>query len=283
MDTVSPVTADKYRGNIYTKFNYIDLFKFNKQNYNDFLIKLSFNIKFLPQVGKIKYFNFFKSKLLWINNLKQGISAIRQYYSHNMPYPSIQHQTQSSLIGLFNLSYGRELINKLKNISTNTSYNKNVLFEFKYTSKKRQKLFLNRRILKKYIFNKTRLKKNKKFNKIKKLQISNTSYGKIIKHKMKYHFEFILSFLVWKLNKKKHKLYNLKKLNIFRENYINNNSYCTSYKLKRNNRSMDIQLDISKTKLNNLNLNRYTSNKTAILSSTFLLLNVLNTKFFFKN
>lgn len=98
-------------------------------------------------------------KLLWINNLKQGISAIRQYYSRNIPYSSIQHQTQDSLIGLFNLSYGRELINKLKNISTNISYNKNVLFEFKYISKKRQKLFLNRRILKKYIFNKTRLKK----------------------------------------------------------------------------------------------------------------------------
>lgn len=100
---------------------------------------------------------------------------------------------------------------------------------------------------------------------------------------MKYHFEFILSFLVWKLNKKKHKLFNLKKLNIFRENYINSNSYCTSYKLKRNNRSMDIQLDILKTKLNNLNLNQYIINKTSILSSTFLLLNVLNTKFFFKN
>jgi taurine dioxygenase len=54
--------------------------------------------------------------------------------------------------------------------------------------------YLAYKALPKYIKNK--LKKNKNLNKIKRLQISGTSYEKIIKHRMKQHYEFILSSMV---------------------------------------------------------------------------------------
>ena len=219
MDPISPVTADKNRGNIYKKLSLINLKKLNKSfTAINNLTFINYNIRFISLVSSIQSQLFNPTKLSWINQ----ISQLKQ----NQKYYSILKENKKHYKLYSNFTFLKTLvISKLKNKKTFLTF-LNLKPKFKSRKKyKKFKPFDNKRLIRKQNFLKKKLKYISKKNNTNKLKTSLFKKINFKKHKpinkiYKNHIIFATSFLNWRINKRINMFNSFNRLSIKRKQYL---------------------------------------------------------------
>ena len=230
MDSMSPVTADKNRGNIYKKLSLINLKKINKNtilNNSASINHINYNFKFLSLISSVhlKSLNF--AKLNWVNQINQWKQ--NQKYYKVLKNDNTNYKLQQSFTFLKML-----IISKLKNQKSLHLF-LNWLPKLKSRKKyKKFKPFENKRLIRKQNFLKKKLKFSSKQNNLNKLKTSllkklNFKNFKSRTKIYKSHIIFSSSFLNWKLNKRINMFNSFTRLSIKRKQYLINLTHLNNH------------------------------------------------------
>lgn len=221
MDSVSPVTADKNRGNIYTKLSLINFKKLNKNTITNNLALINYNSKFLSLISPIQSNSLNLTKLNWTNQLnqwKQNQKYYKVFENNNLNYKLQQNFTFLKTIVIY----------KIKNKIPSSHLFLNLIPKFKQRKKyKKFKPFENKRLIRKQNFFKKKLKFDSKRNNINKPKTFLLKKINFKNHKSKIkayknNIIFSASFLNWKLNKRINMFNSFNRLSIKRKHYVTN-------------------------------------------------------------